>query len=291
MPTIKHTPKASKPSTKTSNTTAAKARAKVRKPAVAERAEVTTPVAVPSITQAATPPPAAPAATPAPAAPAPASPPAATSNAASAGSSGAADTSVAAPPQVTIPGVPANFVPANPADLRGFHALASEVAAVPDALAELQGFSNYGAVFGITAPDVGQLTQRLSVAYDWTMLLSQTTAWYKYAKSQQGLAWKDALLLLDALKAPFSLASTANPALLSQYPAIARLLGAQAVVAKRAAASRAKTKKAAATSAAEAEATAEATPTPAAAAAPAAGQASGAAAAPVAAARVVTVTG
>ena len=105
-------------------------------------------------------------------------------------------------------------------------------------------------MFGITAPDVGQLTQRISVAYDWTLLLSQTSAWYQYAKSQEGTAWKDALLLLDGLKPAFNLASTANPPLLSPYPAIARLLGAKAVVAKRAASSRAKNKKAAATAAA-----------------------------------------
>jgi len=69
-------------------------------------------------------------------------------------------------------------------------------------------------VFGITGPDVGQLTQRLSIAFQWTTVLSQTAAWYKYAKSQYLMGWKDALLLVDTLKAPFDLASTANPALL-----------------------------------------------------------------------------
>lgn len=164
---------------------------------------------------------------------------------------------------------------------------------MPDALAELQGFTNYGAVFGITAPDVAQLTQRVGIGYDWTMALSQTTAWYKYAKAQQGMAWKDAQLLLEALKAPFTLASTANPALLSQYPALARLLGAQKVVAKRAAATRVRNKKAAAKvatpAATSAQPAAAATTSPAAGEAAAAGATNGAAAAP--AARVVTVTG
>jgi hypothetical protein len=197
-----------------------------------------------------------------------------------------------------IPAVPVGFVPANPDDLRGFRVLASQVAAVPDAITALQGFGNYTAVFGITAPDVGQLTQRLGVAYDWTMLLSQTAAFYKYARSQHGMAWKEALQMIDALKPPFDLASSANPALLNQYPAIARLLGAKTLVAKRAAASRARNQKTEAAKAAAgggagtttgAAATA-ATPATAA-ASPAAGEVNGAAASPAAAARVVTVTG
>ena len=140
---------------------------------------------------------------------------------------------------------------------------------------------------------MNQLTQRISVAYDWTLLLSQTAAGYKYAKSQQA-AWRDARVLVDALKPPFDLASTANPAMLSQYPAIARLLGAKSVVAMRAATSRAKKVKAdtqTALDAARASATSTQTSAPApAAATPAVGEASGAAAA-AAPARVGTVQG
>jgi len=167
-----------------------------------------------------------------------------------------------------IPAVPSGFVPANAADFLGFRVLASQVAAVPDAITELQGFTGYTAVFGITAPDVGQLTQRLSVAQQWTVLLSQTAAWSKYAKSQQGMAWKDALQLVDTLTPAFELASTANPALLSQYPALARLLGARTVVAKRAASSRAKSKKVAAQTEASGSAGDAAAPTAVASAAP-----------------------
>jgi hypothetical protein len=191
-----------------------------------------------------------------------------------------------------IPPVPAGFVPANPADFKGFRALASQVAAVPDAVAELQGFTAYSSVFGITAPDVTQLTQRLNVAFQWTMLLSQTAAWYKYAKSQQAMAWKDAITLVLGLKPAFDLAATANPALLSQYPAIARLLGAQAVVAKRAASARAKNKKTDATDDSSASPTTP-VPTPAPAAAGTGGNAppNGAAAPAPAPARTVTIEG
>jgi hypothetical protein len=160
--------------------------------------------------------------------------------------------------------------------------MASEIAAVPDAVAELQVFTDYMTVFGITAPDPGQLGQRLTIAAQWTTLLSQSSGWNTYVRSQEGMAWKDALLLMDKLKLPFQLASAANPALLSSYPALARLLGASTVVAKRAVATKKKNAKNAA--AASAAAAAQPGPTPVAGAA-------GAAAPVPAAPRVVTVQG
>lgn len=196
--------------------------------------------------------------------------------------------SISAPPQVTIPPVPSGFVPVTGADLRGYHPLASQVAAVPDAVLELQSFGNYTALFGITAPPVDQLAQRLGVASQWTALLSQSSAWYKYVKSEEGMAWKDALELLDKLKVPFQLATAASPALLSQYPATARLLAASKVVGKRAASSRAKNKKKAASAQADASAAAGTAPAP----QPAAGAGNAAAApADAAPARIVTVQG
>ena len=47
-------------------------------------------------------------------------------------------------------------------------------------------------------------------------------------------ARQDALELVEKLKTPFQLASASNPALLNQYPAIARMLVAKKVVAMRA---------------------------------------------------------
>jgi hypothetical protein len=291
--------------TSNNNVAAAKApRVKTRKLPVAERMTVSAPVAVPPTPQAATPPvPPAPPATGPSGQPSPTAPSGGSGGSGNAGSGGSDPVGrvfpVSAPPPVTLPSVPNGFVPVSGADTLGFRVLASQAAAVPDAIAELQSFASYTAVFGITAPDVGQLTQRLAVAFQWTTLLSQTAAWYKYSKSQYLMAWKDALLLVDSLKAPFDLASTANPALLSQYPGIARLLGAKSIVAKRAAASRAKGKAAAAkTAATNAGAAAAQTPAPAqapaVAAVPAVNGANGATAngAPAAAAaRIVTVQG
>ncbi|HEY6459937.1 MAG TPA: hypothetical protein VIY73_07285, partial [Polyangiaceae bacterium] len=174
---------------------AASPRKKARKPPVAAR--VTASASAP----AATPPPAV---VPAPAATTATAP--VTPSAPATGASPAADVDVGAPPALTLPAIPAGFVPANMADFRGYRPMASEVAAVADVIAELETFSNYDAVFGITAPPADQISQRLAVATEWTSVLSQTSAWSIYVKSEEATAWKDALLLVDKLKPAFQLA-------------------------------------------------------------------------------------
>ena len=70
-----------------------------------------------------------------------------------------------------------------------------------------------------------------------------------YVKSQEGMAWKDALELAENLQAPFQLAAASNPSLLNQYPALARCSGRRQLVAKQATSTWAKNKKAAQTAA------------------------------------------
>src|ERR1700722_15245761 len=189
----------------------------------------------------ASPPPTTPAAPPSPAPPAP-----------GAGNPAAIHPSTVpfsnAPPTVSIPVPPAGFVPVRAVDLKGYRPMQSELASVPDAVAELQSFPNWSLIFGITAPPSTQVGQRLQVAAQWTSLLAQSNSWTSYVKSMEGMAWKDALEVMDSLKVPFQLASAASPSMLSQYPALTRLLGAQKVVAKRAVST--KKKNAAAASAA-----------------------------------------
>ena len=186
--------------------------------------------------------------------------------------------------------MPAGFVPPPAATFTGYRPMQTEIAYVPDAILELQGIPNWGLIFGMTAPAAPLVAGRLSVAMQWTDLYAESEAWFNYVKSQEGLAWKDALEVTDTLKVPLQCATATNPALLKQYPALQRLLGAQKVVAKKAVTTKANKKAAAASTAAAASAQvalggAAAT----AAAVPAGAQiASAPAATPV---RVVTVSG
>ncbi|HEY2511736.1 MAG TPA: hypothetical protein VGI39_12800, partial [Polyangiaceae bacterium] len=134
------------------------------------------------------------------------------------------------PPNVTVPTVPAGFVPSNPKDYRGFRPKSSELAVVPDVVIELENFSDYVAVFGKTAPPEANIAQALDASLSWTAMLADSTEWFGYVKSQEGMAWKDTLTLVDKLKGPFALASQHDPSLVSRYPALARLLGAATVI-------------------------------------------------------------
>jgi hypothetical protein len=158
-----------------------------------------------------------------------------------------------AAPTVSIPVPPSGFVPVPGIDLRGYRPMQAELASVPDAVLELGQVPNWGLIFGITAPAATSVAQRLQVAAQWTSLRAQSDAWSSYVNSQEGMAWKDALEVVNSLKPAFALATAASPAMLSQYPALTRLLGAQAVVAKRGAAT--KKRNAAAASAVPAAAT------------------------------------
>jgi hypothetical protein len=142
---------------------------------------------------------------------------------------------VTPPPDVRVPQPPSGFIATNPNDYRGFRPKKAELAVVTDAVRELHAFSNYGAMFGMTAPPADHVAQALHAAGQWSSLLALSVAWVDYVRSLEGMAWKDTLGLIDRLKAPFDLASRSDPTLVSKYPSLARLLGTAKAIARRAA--------------------------------------------------------
>jgi hypothetical protein len=104
------------------------------------------------------------------------------------------------PPAVKLPQPPSGYIPPSAADYRGFRPKRAELAVVPDAVLELQGFSNYGAVFGMTAPPADHVASALDGASMWSTLLAGSTAWMDYVKAGEGMAWKDTLTLTEKLK-------------------------------------------------------------------------------------------
>jgi hypothetical protein len=150
--------------------------------------------------------------------------------------------SVNTPPEVTLPPIPDGFVCVPAADLRGYRPMRAEMASVSGAVTELQALAAYDGLLGIAAPAPDQLAARLDAAAAWNTILNEVVAWATYARSQQGVAWKEALQMMEKMKGPFQLAAEANPALLAEFPSLARLLGAASLAGKRAAATRARKK-------------------------------------------------
>ena len=146
--------------------------------------------------------------------------------------------SVKPPPSVKVPKAPVGFIPPSAADYRGFRPKRAELAVVPDVVLELRSFSDYGHVFGMTAPRADLVAVALESASKWSALLAGSTSWIDFVKAGEGMAWKDTLTLTDRLKAPFALASANDPSMIVRYPAIARLLGAAQQIAKKAVATK-----------------------------------------------------
>ena len=90
-----------------------------------------------------------------------------------------------------------------------------------------------------------------------------SAAWDEYVRAQDGMAWKDALTLVDQLKPLFRIAAARSTNVARDYPGIAELCDAANVVAKRSLATRQKRAKEKAAEAAQPEAPAPAPAAPA----------------------------
>ncbi len=195
-----------------------------------------------------------------------------------------------APPDVTLPAIPAGFTPVDLRNYRGTHPKAAQVTALPDAITELESSTTYASTFGPAAPPVATLTIDLAIASRWTTLRTAVQAFLIYVKSNEAITWKTGLAELDQLNAAYKVVVAQNPAIATAYPATTRLLDVPKVLAARATATRARKVKAKATTSASTASTASAANPPAPVASTTATSPS-AAAAPVTSTTVTTVTG
>jgi hypothetical protein len=129
----------------------------------------------------------------------------------------------------------------------GDHPRVEEIQAAPDAVAELQASTTYGATFGPAAPEEAPFVVLLEDAVGWSNIRIALELYLTYAKSQEVVVWKGALTQMDQLRAAYALAVTHDPSVATEFPATARLLSVRAGIAKKAAATRARNAKAKAT--------------------------------------------
>ncbi len=160
-------------------------------------------------------------------------------------SSTAAGVAMNAPPDITIPAPPTGFVPVSLVDYRGSHPKAGQIAAVPNAVAELNAnAASYTQTFGPAVPPAPQLAGKLTNASQWTAMRVAIEAFLIYVKSNEAVAWKSALTDLEELNAIFQVIEKQNPVLLNGFPEVEKLLGVDKAVGQRAAATRARKAKA-----------------------------------------------
>jgi len=153
----------------------------------------------------------------------------------------AAPPNIASPvPNALIPAPPAGFVPDAARDFLGYRPSSRMLSAATTALANLRTFATYGQVFGSAAPDADVVLGALDLAIQWRAMRDLTATWDLYVRTQDGLAWKAALTILDQLKPLFLNASATNPALATQYAGLTSFFEAPKVAAKQGLATKAK---------------------------------------------------
>jgi len=147
------------------------------------------------------------------------------------------------PPDGVIPSPPVGFVEANPKEFQGCRPKAAQVGVSPLVVTELTSSPTYGDDLGPTAPPARMIASAVNLAYRWRLIRNATEAWLAYVRTQDGLAWRDALALVTQLE-PFVLAAvTRDPSVAAAYPGLMRMFDAPKVIARTASATKKKAAK------------------------------------------------
>jgi len=153
--------------------------------------------------------------------------------------SGTATVFVGSPPaDANIPKPPEGYVPAPPGEFRNIVPRAAELTALPQALIELNKFTDYAQVFGGAAPSLAEVLEGFTLGSQWSKMRATTETWDGYCVLQEGYSWKTIRLLIARLGPVFAVAIRANPKLVSRFPGLTALLGAKKAIAQKGASTR-----------------------------------------------------
>jgi hypothetical protein len=178
-------------------------------------------------------------------------------------SSAVVSASLHAPPDLVIPSVPPNFTPVSLGLYKGAHVKGMQLAAIPNAIAEIQASASaYATTFGPAAPPADDIATNLTDASAWTAMRVKIEALLVFAKSGEAVAWKTGLANIEQLSAIYKVLANVNPALVAGFPAIGALVDVDKVLGQAAAQARARNAKARAAKAATPAATATAGASP-----------------------------
>jgi hypothetical protein len=142
------------------------------------------------------------------------------------------------PANALIPQPPKDFVPDAETSYRGLSPSSSELIALPRAVSNLQGFSDYAQIIGATAPPYEEVLQFFEVVSQWSAMRTASTAWDAYCREQEGMGWATMRALMDRLRPAFLLAAKTNRSVMTKYSGLATFLGARSASASKAAATK-----------------------------------------------------
>jgi len=142
------------------------------------------------------------------------------------------------PPDVTIPAPPSAFVPFELAEYRGYFPKGTQLSAIPEAIVDLERFTDYSPQLGAAAPSLELLILLLKQELQWAELRRSTEAFLVYARSMEVLTWKRVRGNLDQLDRVYQAVVAQHPAFGEKHRGLARLLGATKEIGQRGAATR-----------------------------------------------------
>jgi hypothetical protein len=147
---------------------------------------------------------------------------------------------VDAPPSTRCPSPPAGFVLLNSRTYRGYHPTAGELAAASTASYDLKMNPDLAAMLGPTVPSAALIAGALDLALQWRAAREASEAWDEYVRQQDGLAWMQALKLVEQVKPLLRIALAQRPALAGKYRGLAEMCEVADSVASKSLATRRK---------------------------------------------------
>lgn len=138
------------------------------------------------------------------------------------------------PADAKIPVPPSGAAQPNASNYRSVVPKATELAALPAAVENLQRFANFTQVFGVSGLPYAQVMQAFDVGSQWSTMRKAAQAWDTYSKTEEGLAWGTIRSIMDRLGPLWDIASAADPSLAVTFPALATLFGAKKAIAQKA---------------------------------------------------------
>jgi hypothetical protein len=139
-----------------------------------------------------------------------------------------------APPAGTAPIVPNGFAAPDMREFVGYRPNQLELTAMPAAISDLGKFVDYAALLGIGAPATTTVVGAITLGVQWRAQRGLAEAWDTYVRTQDAIAWKAALMLLEELKPLFLGAVAKKPELATTYPGLSQIFNASKASSKQA---------------------------------------------------------
>jgi hypothetical protein len=141
------------------------------------------------------------------------------------------------PAAANIPAVPPAFANVVP-NLRGVKPRAAEIEAMKGAVEELRALTEYGVLFGRTAPSHDVVVRSFERAASWSTMRIAIEKWDRYCRAREERSWRDARKHMARLRPAYKLLSQQGDETSTALTRTGRLLSAMSEIAQRGVSSR-----------------------------------------------------